>query len=190
MIIRIVVLSFVIVCGSGLTAYLVSKQQFWVVLGNIGTVLGIISFVPLVYAIWEYIQYTRREKKERKRIHTSVGEQPVVLTVSVGGVSIRNEVESFLIQNGFKDFDFKSRVFVVHRDAKKITVDDVDGIIQDVETQVDAIRLKAVDKIHLFLKVPMPIAVMVGDVLANRIPTLVYHKQPNQGYENWGVLHR
>jgi len=166
-------------------------QQAWIYLDRLGLFLGIIAFIPMLYAIWVYIQYTRREEKERKRIHTDVGTQPAVLIVDVGGAGIRNEVESFLKnEKGFESFDFDAQVFVVHRDEQQITSDDVDSIIQDVDQKLSSMRLKAVDKIHLFLKAPMPIVVMVGEVLANQTPTLVYHKQRNKGYENWGALHR
>jgi len=180
--------------GSCLAAYFLGEQTvqgFWAMLGNIGTVLGIISFVPIIYALWEYVQYTHREEEERKRIHTQVGTQPAILIVDVGGAGIRNEVEAFLKEEkGFENFDFDTQVFVVHRYEQQITASDVDSIIQDVEDQLNTIRIKAADKVHLFLKAPMPIVVMVGEVLANRIPTLVYHKQRNKGYENWGALHR
>ncbi len=183
-----------VVLVSFITAYglsLYDDSNFWSWLGNIGTILGIISFVPILYAVYEYLQFKRREEQDRKRIHTEAGTQPAVLIVSMGGGCIRNNVEAYLKrQDSFKDFDFEHRVFVVHRDDKEIQLSDVDDIIAEVEEKQDDIRSKAADKVHLFLKAPMPIAVMVGSVLANRTPTLVYHYQPNKGYENWGTLHR
>ncbi len=194
MIVPVSVLTVLLTILASAGAYMWSQKagvNFWEALANIGTMLGILSFVPLVYAIWEYIRFRRREEKERKLIHIQPGMKPAVLIVDIGGVGIRNEVEAFLRQQeGFKDFDFDSRVFVVHRDKKQITDNDVDGIIEDLEEQVGVIRSKAADKIHLFIKAPLPIALMVGEVLSNQTPTLVYHKQQNQGYENWGALHR
>ncbi len=194
MILRMIIFTALVVLLSCGLAYGWSYQGtagFWAALGNIGTVLGIISFVPIVYAVWEYMQYIRREEKERAKIHSESGTQPAVLIVDIGGMGIRNEVEAFLkSEAGFEDFDFESRVFVVHKDERNIDASSVDGILQEVEDKVDAIRAKAADKIHLFLKVPVPIAAMVGEVLANRTPVLMYHKQPNKGYQNWGTLHR
>lgn len=194
MIVTLSALTLLLTILVGAGAYIWSLQggiSFWEALANIGTILGILSFIPLVYAIWEYIRFIRREEKEREIIHTQTGTKPAVLIVDIGGAGIRNEVEAFLReQEGFNGFDFDSRMFVVHRDKKQITANDVNGIIEELETNLDMIRIKAADKIHLFLKVPMPVAVMVGEVLANRTPALVYHKQHNKGYENWGSLHR
>ncbi len=194
MIQRVIIFFIVVVLGSFVAAYAWSILQgldFWAALGNIGTILGIISFVPIAYAVYEYVQYKRREEQDRLRIHTEAGTQPAVLIVSMGGGCIRNSVEAYLKgQDGFKDFDFEHRVFVVHRDDKVIQPSDADGIMVEVEEKQDDIRSKAADKVHLFLKAPMPIAVMVGAVLANRTPTLVYHYQTNKGYENWGALQR
>jgi len=180
---------------ASLIVFIVSIAVFiwgdWEYLGNLGTILGIATFAPVIYAIWSYIQYIRLEKKALEKIRSEPGVLPVVLIVDVGGASIRNDVEAFLRQqDGFQGFDFDGRVFVVHRDSKHIQASDVDDIIKSVEEKQNEIRAIAADKIHLFMKVPIPLAAMVGEVLANSITTIVYHKQRNTGYENWGTLHR
>ncbi|PCH54249.1 MAG: hypothetical protein COC22_00620 [Flavobacteriaceae bacterium] len=164
-------------------------QGVWLYLDRLGLVLGIIAFVPILYGVWKYLQYVRSEEKERKLIHTQLGTQPAVLIVSIGGSCIRNAVENFLRKNGgFEDFDFESRVFVVHRNSNQISASDVDSIMKEFEEKVGDIRLKAADKIHLFVKGPIAIGTMVGEVLANGVSTLVYHHQ--DGYQNWGALRR
>jgi len=161
----------------------------WIYLDRFGLILGIVAFVPIIYAVHQYWQYLRGAEEERKRIHSETGTQPAVLIVSIGGASIRNSVEAFLKeQKDFKNFDFDNRVFVVHNDKKIITAEDVDSVIQEVEEKQNKIREKAADKVHLFVKAPSPISVILGAILANQTPTLIYHYQNK--YENWGALRR
>jgi len=162
----------------------------WIYLDRFGLILGLIAFVPVLFAAWSFIQYTRLKRRELMKIRSEPGFSPAVLVVTIGGMSIGNEVERYLRTfEAFKKFNFDERLFEVHRELE-IQADDVDSIIADIEGAQNKIRASAVDKIHLFMKCPMPIAVMLGETLANRIPTIVYHKQQNKGYENWGTLHR
>jgi len=162
----------------------------WIYLDRFGLILGLLAFVPILYAVWSYFQYTRLRQTELLKIRSEPGTSPAILVVSIGGMSIGNEVERYLrAVPAFEKFKFDERMFEVHRE-QEIQADDVDSIITEIEDAQNKIRASAVDKIHLFMKCPMPIAVMLGETLANRIPTIVYHKQHNKGYQNWGTLHR
>lgn len=42
----------------------------------------------------------------------------------------------------------------------------------------------------LFYRGPAVLAAVIGAELSNRTPVILYHHQPNSGYENWGPLHQ
>ncbi len=168
-----------------------SEHLAWIYLDRFGLILGLIAFVPVLFAVTNYIQYIGLQKRELQKIRTLPGTSPVVFVVSIGGMSIINEVEAFLRQtDGFEDFNFEQRVIKVEDGRKEIQESDIDGLLEKIHDAQNNIRAKAPDKIHLFVKAPVPVATMLGEVLANGIPTIIYHKQPNKGYQNWGALHR
>jgi len=164
----------------------------WLWLDRFAIILGIAAFVPIVFAAWEYVAYISREEKALERIRREPGESPAVLLVEANedGGSSRNQVQKFLgRQAGFKTMDFDRDLHVVLHEGS-LTDADLDGLIRRVREEYQKIAEMGADRIHLFLRVPVVMGAMVGEVLANRIPVVVYHYDRTMGYQNWGLLHR
>jgi len=165
-------------------------ETAWLWLDRLTMILGLIAVVPLLYAVWMYLSYERQRRQRLERLRTEPGRRPMVLIVTVGA-DIRSQVESFLKgMPGFDGFDFSSGVVEVTHEKKFIEQTDLDAISRECEKAYQSMVDNGVDKIHLFVHAPTPVGLRLGQILANRTPTVIYHYQRGEGYQNWGLLQK
>ncbi len=159
----------------------------WLYLDRFGLVSSILAFVPIVYAVYVYVRKVRHEEIERQVIRREPGSRLAILIIEVKG-NIRNQVENYLLQQDrFSSLSLDDCIYEVQM-AEHMEAGDLSKFRRDLNDAYEKIATAGVDKIHLFIRGPAPVSVIAGQLLANRIPTILYHFQPNKGYQNWGVL--
>lgn len=164
----------------------------WDWIDKASQVTGILAFLPILGTLWLVWGQERRRKRELKAIREAPGSRPTILIIDVGPASIRAQVENWLgkqeaLRSILEDSD---RIHCLDYSQDRLRSEETDRIIKDLRQALEKITTAGADKIHLFLRVPVVLGVMIGAELSNRTPVILYHHQPNSGYENWGPLHR
>lgn len=167
--------------------------DIWVFMDRIGIVVGLIVSVPVFWSFFILLSIKRKREVILGRIRQTVGNRPAVLIVDVikpDGESIRAQVEHWIRdREEFTDID-PSKIHVAEFRGEMLS-DDMDSFIADIRKKIGSIMALGTDRVHLFIRSPMPVALCVGEILSNSgCPIVLYHNQPNVGYQNWGLLYR
>ena len=165
----------------------------WRFFDRIGIILGIVMSFPVFYSAWALWLERRRKSQYRDQIRSHPGNRPSVLIVDVkkpNTESMRAQVENYLRSNVPAIILPDEAIFAAEYDGI-MKHSDMDRFMVTVRKKVGNAISYGTDKIHLFLRCPLPIAASVGEYLSNSGARIIlHHNQPDEGYQNWGLLNR
>lgn len=175
-------------------------MEFWAGLGNLASVLQIITVIASVYAAIKLWQQNRRLRAlaentppienfaTMRTAHDGVKTvAPVAFALSLtpSSDSIRPSVEQFLQHNGWK------------MDIEELNMNGLDPA-SNLEAFVNALRqkrrlfeAKGYTEVHVFISGPVVAGAIFGSLFDNWITVKMYHKPtpaPPQLYEYWMPL--
>ncbi len=158
---------------------------YWI--DPIGIWLGVVATVPIVWSWVLLLRAWRQRKAVFAQIRREPGERPGVLIVDLlPQQDIRANVEKFRRQQAHLAAIPPERIVTLRRD-RPITADEMVDFHRELRKAIGRLSGLGVDRVHLFLGVPVPVAAVVGAHLANTFQVVLYHWQGGI-YENWGPL--
>lgn len=169
------------------------SDSTWQIIDHFSILLGYLLAIPIVFSGWELLQQRRRRLKYRREVMTDSGSRPTVLIVDVikpDSSSIRTQVQKYLSSN-FEGVTFFDEAIFVAEFKGEMQHTDMDSFMSMVRKSVGKCVDYGTDKLHVFMRCPLPVAASVGEYLSNfAAPVILHHNQLNKGYENWGPLYR
>lgn len=165
----------------------------WQSLDRIAIIIGIVMFMPVLYSAWALMMERRRKKQSIDKIRSTPGDRPTVLIVEVkkpDTESMRAQVENYLRSGTSTIIVPDEAVFVAEHNGI-MQSKDMDSFMAEVRKKIGKAVVYGTDKIHLFMRCPLPVAASVGEYLSNSNARIIlHHNQPDEGYQNWGLLNR
>ncbi|PPC90171.1 MAG: hypothetical protein CTY34_08750 [Methylobacter sp.] len=165
-------------------------DNFWIVIDQSSQILGILSFIPIIYSAWILGHIKRKRKKLLDNIRKTPGDKPGVLiidSIRAGGESIHSQVENWLWQQPqFKDKQTTTEIEIL--EFKELTPNDMIDINRRLRQSVGKLQSKGVTQYLIFIRGPLALAIVVGCVLANHRPSVIYQQSKHGGYESWGAI--
>lgn len=153
--------------------------------GFIADVVGIISFIPFVFATLFLLGKALRYKKIIKTLKQNRGENPVAIAIGVSGQDIQGQVKAFLIR---QKNEMPIRAYVKEGG---ITPENLQGVLQEIWKIKKDLTDEGVNEVHLFFAGPVSLGIAIGAMLDNWVPVKVYQKNITTGdYEFWTLLHK
>ena len=183
--------------------------RMWEYIGNISSIIGIITAVPVIGAAVTYIcKEPRRKKRIRKMITnpSSMNHAAISITIGTGLPDIKNQVEQYIVHSKLRDKIFisadgkKKHIYSIKEgnlpghgtcDSNDYSADaeefihNILGKICSIETTLndDGIRT-----IHLFYAGPAMALAPIAAQLTNRFSVVCYHYDNNGAYYQIGLL--
>jgi hypothetical protein len=169
------------------------NAEIWQMIDRFATVIGTIVSIPVFWSFYILLSMNKRRERILEHIRKTPGKRPAVLIVDVikpDGESIRAQVEHWIRdRDEFKDTQPNS--IYVSEFRGEMAEHHMDEFVTTIRTKIGSVMGAGADRIHLFIRSPMPVALSVGEILSNSgCPVIMYHNQLNEGYQNWGLLHR
>ncbi len=150
-------------------------EDFWVRFGV--TVL----ITPLAVALWKGCEhvwhrwYNRRLRKQAERHAATSGVKQVVLALSVGD-DITESVRGHLKERGLLGSGADIPIQSVHqREGFGTTEGQWYAYLERVKAEIRKIRGEGFTRVHVYTRLPVALAVMVGATLTNGPAAFVYH---------------
>lgn len=158
----------------------------WSTLGNVASIIQILSAIPLLWAAYLFFTRATRYKKKIKEMETATTENPMALVISLQPADISGQVAPFLNQQGIK----MTKLYSYHKPTGA-TKENIPHLLTDVLKLKNEMTSAGVTEVHLFLMVPLAFAVAIGAILDNWVRVKVYHlNREKQQYEYWTYLHK
>ena len=156
-------------------------MDFWTTADQIGIVLGIVAFFPIMWAAWHYWQRNVRLRNSiNKAISQANTHQPVYIELT-GKNAVIEAAETFLRKQKLSG----EILPFIKLEKKGVELRDFDEI-EKLKTDLIDLKLIAMSKapecIHLFYAGPVTVAIILGDIFSNCKNVYIYHKD-GQGYE-------
>ncbi|MEE9356404.1 MAG: SAVED domain-containing protein [Methylococcaceae bacterium] len=166
--------------------------DIWSNIDKASQVLGIIAFFPILYSAYVLFYIKRKEKVILEEIRKKPGDKPGVLIVDAirEGGEIRPQVENWLWQQ--PEFEEKREYTMMElvRFQGNLTYEDMAEINRSIRKAVGSLQSSGVTNYHVFIRGPLVLASVVGCILANHRPSILYQQTKNGGYESWGALNQ
>lgn len=162
-----------------------TSLEMWQVIGNVASVIQILSAIPLLLTAWWFVLRARRYRRRTEAIGKEMTARPMALVVGLAGTDISGQVKSFLVESGMK--------MEVHSYTKTggVTPANIHGMLADVLKIKAQMTDDAVTEVHLFLACPLVFAAALGAILDNWVLVKVYHLNRESGrYEFWTPLYK
>lgn len=155
-------------------------SSVWEYLNRANLVIGIIAFLPIIWAVWLYISRNVRLRKNRsaalKRAETH---QPIYIELT-GKNSLIVEAEKYLNRQNLAGEVLKG----IELFRSGIKMKDT-ACIEKIKSEIIDIKLetlaRAPECIHLFYSGPVAIGIIIGDIFSNCKNVYIYHKDES-GY--------
>jgi hypothetical protein len=166
-------------------------HEIWEFINKSSQLIGVLSILPILYSAWKLWAITRTEKVVLEKIRKQPGEKPGILiidSVPKKGGSIRPQVENYLW--GQNEFQSKKDATIIEYIGLKhpISHEDIKSISSQIKESIGKLQSEGVTKYHIFMRVPVSIGALVGGLLYNYQPAIVYQNSREEGYENWGSI--
>jgi len=150
-----------------------------------GTIIGILTTIPVVWSWFILFSYRRRQEALIKEIISGPGDRPIALAVSVARdntpIDISNQVKAYLGEQRMA-MDVESLSLPV------LTADKTTEFVAELRKMRAKLIEKGFGQTHLFYMGPVVGALLVGDVFSNGACRIYYHNQGTGKYEKWGPL--
>lgn len=154
-------------------------NQFWEDLGVRLATTVIIT--PIAVGLWKaceygwHLWYNRQLRKQAERHAAAHGVRQVVLTLSVGE-DIEESVRGYLKQEGLLGGSADIPILKVHQpEALSENEGQWYAFLERVKREVRRIREEGFTRLHVFARLPVPLAAMVGATLTNGPTGFLYH---------------
>lgn len=164
-------------------------------------VIHILATIPIFWTWYEIVIVRRRREKDwLRRTKANPGGRPAALAVSLThGPDISASVEHFLLSTpALKPILEDKRFFTFDLGHKALTGKEWDELAEKLNRKSSEIISSGADVLHVFCTAPMPAAMLVGAIFANRGDVRVYHRTsggesaapnvPAPAYVQWGML--
>lgn len=150
-------------------------HDFWVRFGVTILITPIaVSFWKACEAAW-HRWYNYRLRKIAARHALAHGIKQVVLTISIGD-DIEESVRNFLQERRWLGGGTDIPILKVHQPE---ALSDSDGhwyyFLDKVKDEIRKIRSEGFTRVHVFARVPVPMAILVGATLTNGPAAFLYH---------------
>jgi hypothetical protein len=156
-------------------------KQIWQFVERSSVIVGLLSFIPILWSWFILLSYRQRQKKILESIKTNPGKRPIALAIGVGNADISNQVRAHLETENMR-MEIETLCFPALASA---TIDD---FVQKLRTTRARLIERGVDTVHLFYMGPVAGALLVGDVFSNSRVQIYYHDRNTGRYECWGPL--
>ena len=158
---------------------------FWQWLGNIASIIQILSAIPLLLTAWWFFVRAGRYRRRMAEMEKTLTERPMALAIGIAGSDISGQVKQFLESAGLK-MEVRS-----YAKSGGVTQGNLHGMLHDILRMKSRMTEEGVTEVHLFLACPLVFAVAVGAILDNWVPVKVYHLNRETGrYEFWTPLYK
>lgn len=162
-------------------------DTLWFWLERSGLIATFVTVIPLVIGGYYFVTKGRRQKKILEQIKCSPGQHSVIFLVEIDG-DIEGQVRNWCEQQPhLKGLE----LYKVSHNGK-LQEKDLDKLVRHIKATINEMTGCGTDKIHLFFRGPVPVAAMLGAVLANGCKVILYHmdRGGEQLYVSWGPLER
>jgi hypothetical protein len=163
-------------------------EKVWLWIDRLSMVAGLITFIISMLTLATVYRLRRRQMLDAKAVTNQDGALPGVLVVNVGNQPIEPTVRRFVAEQDWARS--KDVPFVAVNWERELTPDQVDEFLDKVREARAALLRQGCNSLHLFIKVPLVVATMIGAEFGNGIPTVLYHMDSRKGYGSWGLLYR
>lgn len=165
----------------------------WQNLDRASIIIGIVMFIPVLYSAGVLMMERRKKRQRIDEIRSTPGDCPSVLIVEVkkpDAESMRIQVEKYIRSEAASIIVPDEAVFIAEFNGI-MQSKDMDSFMAKVRKRIGKAVAYGTDKIHLFMRCPLPVAASVGEYLSNsNVRIILHHNQPGEGYQNWGLLNR
>ncbi len=153
----------------------------------VGIWLGVVSAVPIFGSWYLLIRESRRRAKIFRQIREAPGNRPAILVLDLlPQQDITASVENFRARHGTLKAIPAERIVTLRR-HRSLSAEAMDALHRELRDAIGRLSRLGVDRVHLFLSGPLPVAAVAGAHLANSFQVTLYHWQGGT-YENWGPL--
>lgn len=158
----------------------------WTTIGNIASIIQILSAVPLLWAAYLFFTRAYRYKRKINEIGSTITTKPMALVIALQPIDITGQVKPFLDQQGLKNIPIRT-----YHKPEGATSENIAQMLSEILKIKSEMTQDGVTEVHLFLMVPVAFAVAVGAILDNWVRVKVYHlNREKQQYEYWTYLHK
>ena len=159
---------------------------FWDITGNIGTIVGIVSAIPI---FWIWYEITLGRKRQHRKWYDQAlkgTNADIVLVVDLlTNSNMSAQVQQYLASQKHTIPDER---FVVLEHNGDITPANIPELVRQLRLHIEEISRMGAGALHIFFGGPCAFATIVGCEMSNRGNVFIYHHARNGGYENWGPL--
>ncbi len=153
-------------------------------------ILGVAVLILSALTWLKVRQMENRRIATLRDIQATPGTRPGVLSIAVGPEPIDAQVKGYVSQQPWGSKS-SGRVADEHVHYKgQLSPDSMEAILDEFRRKRITLLEQGCDCIHLFVKAPLPLALVVGAELGNGCLTQLYHLNSQKGYEPWGPLYR
>jgi len=168
------------------------SECFWLWSERLANIMGLLT-LPFILALFTWVQKRIKRKKSGSIVNSPV-EQTGVLVVNISTANIENEVKSYL-RTTYPELKLKKKSHIVDVPGYFryfCPFERIDSPEKDISrfrellvNEIDALQDHNIQHIHLVVRGPMMIPLIIGDELANNKRVTFHHKNGDQ-YECWG----
>lgn len=161
-------------------------MELWNSVGNVSSVVGIISAIPIFWTLYE-VKWGRKRKHEIWYDQAVKGTNAdIVLVVDLlANSDMRTQVRQYLATQNHNVPDDR---FVVLEHSGDIKPHEVPELVRQLRNHIDEISRMGAGSLHIFFGGPCAFATIVGCEMSNRGNVFIYHHPRTGGYESWGPV--
>lgn len=140
-------------------------NDFLTVIGHIANVIGVFSFIVVVFLFLQARAQYRNYVKSREQ---GLGNAPWVLAVGING-SILGQVKPYLDEQGLSDLQVEEYVVEGYLPADRYY-----HTLRDLLQIKNRLTTAGVTEVLLFYKGPVSLAMGIGSIFDNWVPVKIY----------------
>jgi hypothetical protein len=157
--------------------------------GNIANISTVLALIPLGFLVRRMQQQWRLNRMRKNPAPKTPGSQTGVLIFNIFEGTIEPQVYSYMKAN-YPEIDLEARVFSSSLKFKeKMIPYDVDKFRHELRVIKLQLQENNIHHVHLFIKGPMLLPLLIGDELANNIHITFHSLDPDtHEYTCWGEI--
>lgn len=159
------------------------------ILGVVGSFVGILTAVP-VFWLWHDHLWGRRKRHQLwfKQATTSTGKLRAILIIDlIAHADIAAQVRHFMAGDEELKSVSDENIIIVSRE-KDLKPNDIPPLVHEIKNKIGDVSRRGTDELSVFFAGPVTIAAIVGAELSNKCKVLLYQKDRDGNYVNFGPL--
>lgn len=140
-------------------------QAFLNFIGIAANVIGVVSFVVVIFLFLRARSQYRRYVKSREQ---GIGERPWALAIGING-DIIGQVRPYLDGNGLSDVQIENYPI-----EGFLPADQYYNVLRDISKIKERLTTAGVTDVLVFYKGPVSLAMGIGSILDNWVPVKIY----------------